>query len=95
MYWPPKEPIPNGVAPTSMLVRVGAALFAESGAVVLITRWTVRPSFMLWFDKFSWSFIILPAKIKHNCSGKALNFLATASLNWEKNKYKIRVLKEK
>ena len=36
---------------------------------------------MLWVLRVSWSFMILPAKMRHSWSACALNFLETASLN--------------
>lgn len=53
---------------------------AERGA--LITRCTARPSLMLWVLRVSWSFMILPAKIRHSWSTCALNFFETTSLNY-------------
>ena len=51
---------------------------------VRITKWTVISSLMLWVASVSWSFMILPEKIKHNRStGVFSNSADTLSLNWK------------
>ena len=48
----------------------------------LITKWIVIPSLMLWDPRFSESFKIFPAKMRHRFSiGALLNFADMASLN--------------
>lgn len=46
-----------------------------------LTKCTVNPSLMLWLLSESASFMILPAKIRHSCSGSDSNFSATSALN--------------
>lgn len=53
---------------------------------VLMTRWTVRPSFMPCWVSVSPSFRILPAKIKTNWSCFALNLLEISSLNYKRER---------
>ena len=76
----------------------GAGGAAAAAPPCLITRWTVIPSwnitmrycqaclactFTLWEESDSWSFIILPAKMRQRFStGAPENFAEMASLNW-------------
>ena len=77
------------VVPAAAVVDVVAALDAEEDAPpegaappCLITRWMVIPSLMLWDPRFSESFKIFPAKMRHRFSiGALLNFADMASLN--------------
>ena len=48
----------------------------------LITKCTVTPSFMPCCNKVSWSFRILPEKIKHSWSLVFENFLPTSSFSY-------------
>lgn len=89
---PPNPPIPNaaelgasaGRAEDAVVAGSDVALLGASWELLLpdfITRWTVRPSFKLCIFRVSWSFRILPAKIRHTCSIVAPNFSATTSLS--------------
>lgn len=77
---------------TDMMIAIavvpGGLLAAPSGSGlggVLITRWTVSPSLMLCCFRVSASFIIFPAKIRHNCSGSALNFGDKTSFSYKQH----------
>lgn len=63
----------------------GGAVAVALGAARM-TKWIVSPSFTLCCFKLSPSFIIFPAKMRHNWSGSAGNFFLIISLNWNQNK---------
>ena len=82
----------DGVDPAIVVVVVDVAVLADEDAVpapeeeaappCLITRWIVIPSLMLCDPRFSESFRILPAKMRHKFSmGALLNLTDMASLN--------------